>query len=303
MTEKGKPNNRMKSKVILPDRVIDPHLHILPKGCRDAWMEEECPNQIRMDLTLEAMLGTLADCNVQKVVLVQCRGHEEHPYLKSAREAHPDLVLGYTCYIDLKDAEGPGGIDSEVEEDCFTRAFRDPMTQGEDPSTAFGHQFSGVCARLAGAKRPYEMLGFPKHLQAVHDAIAGDKSGCQFILDHLCKMHPDDVEAHGEDFRRLGELSNLVACKLSGYTSEILAKDGKANPKTVKALFDLALETFGVDRLMWASNHFVCTNATSYHDVLSLAVDWARKAGLSDDDIDKIFFANAERIYGANTAD
>lgn len=141
----------------------------------------------------------------------------------------------------------------------------------------------------------YDVLVTAAHLPATYDFCAA----CDhypLILDHLGKPNIRDSEfdAWRREFMRLGELPH-VACKLSGLVTE--ADWQHWQPHELWPYLDVALETFGENRLLFGSDWPVCLIAGSYHDVFALIDDWASERGF---DKRKLFGRNAQRLYGLN---
>lgn len=115
----------------------------------------------------------------------------------------------------------------------------------------------------------------------------------QFVLDH-CGV-PDIAGGGFEPWRdAITEIARLpnIACKISG----IIAYGGE-NPDTalLKPYFEHVIKSFGWDRVVWGSDHPVCTltaNLTKWvgitHELL---------AGCSDSEKARLLYQNAERIY------
>lgn len=139
----------------------------------------------------------------------------------------------------------------------------------------------------------YDVLVTAAHLPAAHDFCAACDQHT-LILDHLGKpnIRGSEFDAWRREFIRLGELPH-VACKLSGLITEADWQHWQAHE--LWPYLDVALETFGEDRLLFGSDWPVCLVAGSYHDVFALIEDWAGARGL---DKRKLFGFNAQHLYG-----
>ncbi len=113
--------------------------------------------------------------------------------------------------------------------------------------------------------------------------------GTTFVLDHL--GNPDETAPPeplwSGSIAKLAALPN-TACKLSGVLSEPLAD--------VRPFYEIALEAFGPDRLMFGTDWPVCTLRASYAAVVTAA--WDLTAALSPDERAEIFAGTARRVYG-----
>jgi predicted TIM-barrel fold metal-dependent hydrolase len=115
----------------------------------------------------------------------------------------------------------------------------------------------------------------------------------QFVLDH-CGV--PDIAGSGLDPWRghITEISRLpnIACKISG----IIAYAGpKPTAETLKPYVEHVIESFGWDRVVWGSDHPVCTltaNLTKWVGITRELI-----AGASADEQASLLSENARRIY------
>jgi L-fuconolactonase len=130
------------------------------------------------------------------------------------------------------------------------------------------------------------------------------------VLDHLAKP---DLRAPGArqavnpewaaQLRMLGQLPHVV-CKLSGLVTETGAANGgltAADEQAIEACYDLALEAFGPQRLLFGSDWPVCALAAPFEVVHGLAQRWAQSR-LSDTEQADFWGGNAQRCYGLKLA-
>jgi L-fuconolactonase len=147
---------------------------------------------------------------------------------------------------------------------------------------------------LASTALVYDVLVYPRQLEAVRRFVAAFPDQ-PFVLDHLAK--PDIAHAARDpwerQFRALGAFPNL-ACKLSGLVTEAAWNTWK--PADFRFYLDVALETFGEERLLFGSDWPVCLLAArDWQAVHELVLDWA--SALSPAARVKLFGANAARLY------
>jgi L-fuconolactonase len=111
------------------------------------------------------------------------------------------------------------------------------------------------------------------------------------VLDHLGKPKADSVHAWSRDLRELARHENVV-CKLSGLATEIAAD---APGSLTLSLLREALDVFGPERCLYASDWPVMTLATRYGTWLDLVrealsgLPWSADAAVLRD--------NARRVY------
>ena len=92
-------------------------------------------------------------------------------------------------------------------------------------------------------------------------------------------------------WRALADLGPNVVCKISGLAMPL----GSMSVEAFAPWVEQVLELFGVDRCMFASNFPVDGMHGSLDELF--ATYGALTAGLDDEARDKLFAANAERVY------
>jgi L-fuconolactonase len=108
-----------------------------------------------------------------------------------------------------------------------------------------------------------------------------------FVLDHLGNPELAERPDAGwvASIRALAECGNTF-CKLSGVLSE---------PAHLVPYYEVVLEAFGPERLMFGSDWPPCTVTSSYGAVVSVAQ--ALTAGLSPEEQAAVFGGTARRAY------
>jgi L-fuconolactonase len=118
-----------------------------------------------------------------------------------------------------------------------------------------------------------------------------------FVLDHLGNPE-DDPPGGGPWASMMGQFAALpnTVCKLSGVLS-VAYPDGEAEKLSplVREYFDITLEAFGPDRMMYGSDWPPCTLTSSYARVLDAARELT--AGLSPAERQAIMSGTAQRVY------
>ncbi|KAG2230907.1 hypothetical protein INT48_000019 [Thamnidium elegans] len=125
----------------------------------------------------------------------------------------------------------------------------------------------------------------------------------QFILDHMgkppCDSQPGDSEFEfwREQMTQLSKNQN-VCCKISGLVNELSGHDDDelSVAQQLKPFIQVALETFGIDRIMYGGDWPVCEIvSTSWQSWLQILCEIVKN--WSEDDKEKLFVTNATRIY------
>jgi len=123
-----------------------------------------------------------------------------------------------------------------------------------------------------------------------------DKHPCQsFVLDHIAKplIARNELSPWKENIQELAKRQN-VSCKLSGMVTEADFQHWTADQ--LQPYFEVVMEAFGPDRLLFGSDWPVCLAATNYKNW----ADLVRKniSSLSASEQAMIMGENAVRVYG-----
>jgi L-fuconolactonase len=194
-------------------------------------------------------------------VAVQARQSlEETRWLLELAAANP-WIVGVVGWIDLR---APDAADQ------LARFAGDPHLVGlrhiaqDEPDDAFllRDDFLRGLALLEPRGLVYDVLVYPRQLPAAIE-LARRHPGQAFVLDHLGKPPARERgrEPWATQLRALAACGN-VACKLSGLVTE--ADWERWSPRDLAPYLDVALDAFGIERVLFGSDWPVCTLAASY---------------------------------------
>jgi predicted TIM-barrel fold metal-dependent hydrolase len=126
--------------------------------------------------------------------------------------------------------------------------------------------------------------------------------GTQFILDHCgnAPVHnPDGTTPDRTQWKRdmaaLAKRSNLV-CKVSGLVNS--AKKGAWSAANLAPIVNHVMDSFGPDRVMFASDWPVCSTVASLAEWVAALQEVVRER--PEEQRKKLFHDNAERVYSLN---
>ncbi|MBN9317728.1 MAG: amidohydrolase [Devosia sp.] len=116
----------------------------------------------------------------------------------------------------------------------------------------------------------------------------------QFILDHCGnpKIADGEWESWTTRMERVAELPNVV-CKVSGILANV---DETWTVDAIRPYVEFVIETFGWDRVVWGSDHPVVTLFADLTKWVNATREIVSDA--SETEQEKLFWRNAERIYG-----
>jgi predicted TIM-barrel fold metal-dependent hydrolase len=232
-----------------------------------------------------------AGWNVEKFVNVAAAtgGHsiEETIELDGAAEDRggPDAIVGGIPPTDTV-AEALELLDRQMTAPRF-RGVR-PMGRYEGPLPA-----TGVLEALQDRNLLFELMSHPDQLQVAAEQLASFDD-LVVVVEHAGwpRSGSDDERALWRDgIDALSGLGDHVVCKLSGLAMPLEAMSVDAYAPWL----EYAIEAFGVDRCMFASNFPVDSMYGTFDELY--AVFSAVTAGLDTESRLKLFAANAETIY------
>lgn len=146
--------------------------------------------------------------------------------------------------------------------------------------------------RLARYGLGFDYMGFPNHMKPMAK-LAAENPGITVYVEHTGMPYdhtPEGVAEWRDGMRALAAAPNVV-CKISGLGNTV----PKWTEASIRPYVIEAIDIFGVDRCMFASN-FPTDNAFSSMKAIWEAF-FSIAGGFSPDERDKLFAANAIRHY------
>jgi L-fuconolactonase len=282
-----------------PRRVVDAHVHLWDPARTDWYPYLSGGRELNMgDVTGMSRrfdVGTYraesAGWNVEKLVNVAAATglHSIDETLALDRQAdvdgHPDAIVGGLPPSGSV-AEAIGFIDQQQEAARF-RGVR-PMGAAAEPLPA-----DEVLRVLQERNLLFELMAHPDQLQGVASRLEAF-ADLVVVVEHVGWPRSASAEEHAlwkAGIEALASVGDNVVCKLSGLAMPL----GSMKVDAFAPWIEPAIEVFGVDRCLFASNFPV----DGMHGTLDeLFTTYATLTdGLDDDSRDKLFAANAERVY------
>lgn len=281
------------------ERIVDAHLHLWDPARADwypylAGMRELDMGDISgmcRKFDQPTYLSESASWNVVKFVHVAAAtpphsGSETRELEEMARSTgHPDAIIGGFVPADAV-ADTARLLDDQME----SPRFRGVRPMGELPG---GVPRVEVLRLLADRGLIFELMSHTDELEAAAAKLA-DWGDLTFVVEHAGWPRddsPEEFELWSKGVSALASLGDNVQCKLSGLAMPLHSMD----PEVLRPWILHCVEVFGVDRCMFASN-FPVDGMHGTFDELYSAYD-AVTTDFGDDERDKLFAANAERIY------
>jgi len=285
---------------------IDTHQHFWRYQSDEfPWISESMP-VLRQDRLPRDSQSAAAECGVDAVVAVQARGSIQETEFLLRLAAQEPRILGVVGWADLNSDKLNEQLDQWTGEAAL-RGFRHILQDEPEIATLIeSPAFNRGVSWLQKRRLVYDVLVFGHQLPVAVD-FCRRHDNHWLVLDHVGKPAVRDWShgAHvGENWSAcIREIAAMphVMCKLSGLVTEA---DWQNNPglnpadeRMIRTCFDLALDAFGPERLMFGSDWPVCELAADYAFVYSIAQAWA-SARLSESGQQAFWGGNAVRCYG-----
>jgi L-fuconolactonase len=282
-----------------PARVVDAHVHLWDPARTDWYPYLSGGMQLNMGDTsgmarrfdVATYQAEAAGWNVEKLVNVAAAiGHhsvDETLELDRRAEAdgHPDAIIGGIPPTESV-AEAVALLDRQMSASRF-RGVR-PMGHHDGPLPP-----PEVLGALQDRHLVFELMAHPDQLQAAASGLAAFDE-LVVVVEHAGWPRSSSDEEHAlwkTGIDALAALGDNVACKLSGLAMPLGSMDAGA----FAPWLEHAIEAFGVDRCMFASNFPVDGMHGTFDELFTAYNDVT--SGLSDDARDQLFAGTAERVY------
>ncbi|HEV8115556.1 MAG TPA: amidohydrolase family protein [Acidimicrobiales bacterium] len=282
-----------------PTRVVDAHVHLWDPARTDWYPYLSGRQQLDMGdvsgmarrFDAATYQAEAAGWNVVKLVNVAAATgrHSIEETLELDRRAevdgHPDAIIGGLV---------PTGSVAEAVK-LLDRQMAAPRFRGVRPMGVFeGPLPAGdVLGVLQERGLVFELMTHPDQLQTAAAGLAAFGE-LTVVVEHTGwpRSSSDEERALWEaGIHALAGLGDNVVCKLSGLAMPL----GSMSVEAFTPWLEPAIEAFGVDRCMFASNFPVDGMHGTFDELYTTFAEVT--AGLDDESRDKLFAANAERVY------
>ena len=197
---------------------------------------------------------------------------------------HPDALVG-----GLDPNEDLAELERQLDEQLTTKRFRGIRIMGEGDHAI---PTPGILQALQDRGLLFELMVHPDALAPAAAALAGWE--LPVVVEHTGWPRSNDPEEHELWRAGMADLAGLranVTCKLSGLAMPMQSMAAA----TFAPWIHHAIELFGTDRCMFASNFPVDGMHGSFDDLYTAYATVV--AGLDDDARARLFADNAERLY------
>lgn len=275
--------------------MIDTHQHFWTFNDQDfGWIEDDMA-VLRDDFTPQKLAQQTTQVEgIDGVISVQARCcHEENDFLLDLAD-QSDLVLGVSGWVDLKSSGVGDTLDQYTRHPLF-KGVREICQGADDEDFLANGYFDRGIRELTKRDLAYDILIFQNQLHAATE-FAARHPDQRMIVDHAAKPEITQAGVPEEWKKGIAAIAALpnVSCKFSGLTTEI--RDGSRwDLDLLRPYFDILLENFESERLMFGSDWPVCLLGSSYPKW----VDAFRSliSELAEDEQKQICTGNARAFY------
>ncbi len=279
---------------------VDSHHHlwdleIAPRG----WLAGDALATINRTFSMDDFYAERASAKIDKSILVQTLSdYEEMKEFFNVAENHESIV-GVVAWIDTSKSDCFAKLETYLDLPGAKKlvGIRDGAQGRTDTEWLISEQVIKNVAQLVQEGLTFDLLVDPPHL-AASAKLVKQCPDTTFILDHIGK--PNIAKGDNGELREWSKLiedlaiNQNVSCKVSGMVTEANWQAWKN--EDFKRYFDVVLNLFGIDRIMYGSDWPVCKLAASYEQVANLA-DYL-VSDLSESEKEKFWSKNAINAYG-----
>ncbi|HVA07733.1 MAG TPA: amidohydrolase family protein [Acidimicrobiales bacterium] len=274
-----------------PTRIIDAHVHLWDPARTDWYPYLARPSRMARRFDVGNYRSEAARWNVEKIINVAAaigaQSVEETIELDRSAEVNggPDAIIGGLPPTDTVN-EAIGLLDRQMTAPRF-RGVR-PMGGLDrpvpDPEVLRAMEERGLV---------FELMARPDQLRAAAGQLAG-YDGLSIVVEHTGWPRSDSEDERALWQAGIDELAGLgpnVACKLSGLAMPFETM----KIEVLGPWLEYALQAFGVDRCMFASNFPVDSVYGTFDELYDTFS--AVTASLDGPSRERLFATNAERVY------
>lgn len=271
-------------------RIVDTHLHLVYQDRFSyPWLVDAPP--LNRQWTADSYFAEAEGLGIEAALHMEVDVAEEHMLAETQFVTELDgRIVGAIAAGRPEDRDFPGYL-LQIAELPGLRGIR-RILHTEPDELSQSDRFVENVQRLANYKLPFDLCVRADQLP-IGRRLVDQCPDVQFVLDHcgVPKVAEQELDPWRTYIRELASHPN-VAAKVSG----IVAYAGPDwTVASLRPFVEHIIESFGWDRVVWGSDHPVCTltaNLTRWVTATKEII-----AGASEDEQAKLLHRNAERIY------
>ena len=275
---------------------IDSHQHFWQYNEFDyVWMSE-AHNVIKKNFLPDDLQPLLKENNLDGSIAVQARQTIAETIFLLGLASNNSIIKGVVGWVPLCETDVEGMIERYAAEKNIV-GFRHVIHDEPDDLFILRKDFNNGIKCLKNHSLCYDILIFEKHLPQTIKFV-DQHPEINMVIDHIAKPRISLSKfdhTWAENIKQLAAREN-VTCKLSGMVTEVI--DGKWDTSLLQPYFDIVLEAFGPDRLMFGSDWPVCLIQSNYTKWVDTIKSFITPLSLFEQSA--IMGGNVKRIYLSN---
>lgn len=251
---------------------IDSHHHIWDLSVRaQDWIVGDAMAPINRNFLMGDLRNEIKNAGIDKTVIVQTvTNYDETPELLDLATKDP-MVAGIVGWLNIDGQDAIAHLDNyqSLPGASYLKGIRDIVQDHPDSNYLARPQVDKNVKELGKRGIAFDILTKTPELAGAIKLVKKNPD-VQFVLDHISKPYisKGEFEPWASLIKEIAALENVV-CKVSGIVTEADWKDW--SNEDITPYFEIILNNFGANRLMYGSDWPVCKLAGSYDEVFGLA--------------------------------
>lgn len=290
-------------------KIIDTHLHIWDRNDLDLpWLDGDT-GILSKNYSLSDYKNSLNEnalYKIEKAVYIEVdvsdsQKEKENKFIIDLCQNKNTLLKAAVISGDLTKESFTDYIEKYSNTSCIKGVRQVLHVPSSKPKTCLSKTFIKNVKFLGKSGLVFEGCIRVEELDDLY-TLARECSETTIVLNHMGIVNPDIISSPDptdqeteykktwiKNLKNLASLPNVV-CKISG-----LNPSGRWNTETLGTSINTALDIFGEDRVMFASNYPVCNISTKLDPWIKTVIDVTKDR--TKEFINKLFYENAVRIY------
>ena len=276
---------------------IDSHQHFwIFNAERDSWITDEM-SVIKKDFLPQQLKTILEENDFDGCVTVQSDQSENENIFQLINAEENNFVKGVVGWVDLQ-AEDVKERLAYYSQFKKMKGFRHVLQGEAKRDLMLKPEFLRGIEALQEYNFTYDILIFPDQLKFTEEFVVKFPNQ-KFVIDHLAKPYIKGKEitdpmntAWKKDMQQVSKYEN-VFCKISGFVTEADIKNWKE--EDFIPYFDVVVESFGINRIMFGSDWPVCLTGAEYSTIVNILKKYF--SSFTQNEKDQFFGTNAINFY------
>ncbi|MCA9119588.1 MAG: amidohydrolase family protein [Planctomycetaceae bacterium] len=272
---------------------VDSHHHFWKyEAAEYGWISPEM-SVLKRDFLPTYLLEEIRGTGIDGVISVQARQTEEETNWLLAMAAEHEFIRGVVGWVPLASKDIRSVLEP-LAQSSWLKGVRHVVQDEPDDGFILNADFNRGISELGRFGLIYDILIYAKHL-ANSIRFVDQHPAQSFVVDHIAKPTIRSDEFHqtwADEMRELARREHVV-CKFSGVVTEV--RDASWSTDSIRPYWEVALEAFGPNRLMFGSDWPVCLLRSEYSKWVSTVRELISE--LSPTEQAEIMGATACRTY------